>query len=122
VGSDCKIIVPALWERFVIHFAAPGKLKDRIIAIPDTGMNIQLGGTVLKAIPAHFRHSEGNFQFYDLSSQILFSGDMGASLNVESASQPVDDFDSHIGNMENLQHGKFPSSLYVKQQSLPLLG
>jgi flavorubredoxin len=75
VGSDCKIIVPAIWERFVTHFAAPGKLKDRNIAIPDSGMNIQLGDTVLKAIPAHFLHSEGNFQFYDpVSKKIFFWG------------------------------------------------
>ena len=109
LGSDCKVIVPVLWERFVTHFAAPGKLKDRIIGIPDTGMNIQLGDTILKAIPAHFLHSEGNFQFYDPVSKILFSGDMGASLVVDNMEQPVEDFDLHICKIEDF-HRRYMSS------------
>ncbi|MDD2817086.1 MAG: MBL fold metallo-hydrolase [Thiotrichaceae bacterium] len=99
VGSDCKIVVPALWERFVPHFATPGKVKERIIGIPDRGMDIFLGKCSLKAIPAHFLHSEGNFQFYDPISKILFSGDLGASMVSSKESVPVDDFDSHIHSM-----------------------
>lgn len=110
VGSDCKVIVPAIWERFVTHFAAPGKLKDRIIGIPDTGMNIQIGNTILKAIPAHFLHSEGNFQFYDPVSKILFSGDLGASIEPPNKiEQPVEDFEIHIRNIEDF-HRRYMSS------------
>ncbi len=101
IGSDCKIIVPAIWERFIPHFAPPGKFQDRIIGIPDKGMDIPLGKTILKAIPAHFLHSEGNFQFYDSVSKILFSGDMGASIVHSHAEQPVKNFDLHIPNMES---------------------
>lgn len=109
VGSDCKIVVPALWERFITHLAAPGKLKERTIGIPDQGMNIQLGHTILQAIPAHFLHSEGNFQFYDPISKILFSGDMGASLVDSSTEKPVEDFDTHIRYMEGF-HRRYMSS------------
>jgi flavorubredoxin len=110
VGSDCQIIVPALWERFVTHFAAPGKLKNRIIGIPDQGMDIKLGNTILKAIPAHFLHSEGNFHFYDPISKILFSGDMGASMgDYHKIEQPVSDFDAHISRMEKF-HRRYMSS------------
>jgi flavorubredoxin len=97
VGSDCKVIVPELWKRFVSHFVAPGKLNDRIIGIPEKGMDIPLGNMALKAIPAHFLHSEGNFQFYDSISKILFSGDMGGSLGLsDKFEQPVTDFAAHL--------------------------
>lgn len=80
VGTDCKVVVPALWERFIPHFTRPGKLKGRVVSIPDEGTNLALGNIQLKAIPAHFLHAEGNFQFYDPISKILFSGDLGANL------------------------------------------
>jgi flavorubredoxin len=62
------------------HFTTGKDYTHRIIGIPDEGMNIPLGQSKIKAVPAHFMHSEGNFQFYDPVSKILFSGDMGASL------------------------------------------
>lgn len=101
VGSDCQVIVPALWERFIPHFASPGKIKNRLIAIPEHGMEIQLGDAIIKAIPAHFLHSEGNFQFYDPISKILFSGDMAASEVDVKDDYAVKNFSSHVGKMEN---------------------
>lgn len=59
---------------------------------------LPLGKTQLFALPAHFLHSEGNFQFYDPISKILFSGDMGASL-LGDADVRVEDFDAHIPTM-----------------------
>jgi len=51
-------------------------------------------------LPAHFMHSEGNFQFYDPVSRILFSGDMGASLvDHTQAAEPVRNFDDHVVTM-----------------------
>lgn len=101
VGSECKVIVPTLWERFIPHFSSPGKIKNRLIGIPEQGMDIQLGNNALKAIPAHFLHSEGNFQFYDPVSKILFSGDLCSSvLEVSEQHPPVENFESHIHHME----------------------
>ena len=80
VGTNARMVVPALWERFIPHFTRPGKLKGRVIGIPDEGIDLELGNIQLKALPAHFLHAEGNFQFYDPVSKILFSGDMGANL------------------------------------------
>lgn len=80
VGTRAKVVVPELWERFIPHFTRPGKLQGRVITMPDRGTNLQLGNINLKALPAHFMHAEGNFQFYDPKSKILFSGDMGANL------------------------------------------
>jgi flavorubredoxin len=104
VETDGKIVVPTLWKRFMSHYVTPGQFNHRIIGIPDQGMILQLGQTRLKIIPAHFLHSEGNFQCYDPISKILFSGDMGASLFLrysEKVDQPVEDFDNHIANMES---------------------
>jgi len=109
VGSDCKVMVPALWEHFITHFATAGKLKDRVIGIPDKGMNIPLGRTVLKAIPAHFLHSEGNFQFYDPISKILFTGDLAASIVPSKADCPVENFESHLFYMESF-HRRYMAS------------
>lgn len=110
VGSECKIIVPELWRRFIPHFAPASSIKSRILGIPDKGMDIHLGEAVLKALPAHFLHSEGNFQFYDPVAKVLFSGDMGASLVHVNVSKPVtDNFSAHIGSMEGF-HKRYMNS------------
>lgn len=101
IHTDCKVAISALWARFVPHFCSPGNTIGRILSIPDEGMNFPLGDCVLKAIPAHFMHSEGNFQFYDPVSKILFSGDMGASIvSHTDADTPVTDFNAHLKYME----------------------
>ncbi len=101
VGTDCKVVAPGIWERFLPHFCNAGNTEGRIIGIPDRGVKIMLGNTPIIALPAHFLHSEGNFQFYDVTSKILFSGDLGASLVTHAeAAKPVTDFNKHIPNME----------------------
>lgn len=100
IGTECKVVAPSVWERFLPHFCGVGNTDNRIIGIPDRGMDIQLGNSIIKAIPAHFLHSEGNFQFYDVTSKILFSGDLGASLvTADLASEPVTNFESHLSAM-----------------------
>jgi flavorubredoxin len=100
--TDAKIVISKLWERFLPHLA-PGFMKQkgegRIVSIPDQGMNLILGNTIIKALPAHFLHSVGNFHFYDPISKILFSGDVGASLTEEEHSRPVQDFEKHVAKM-----------------------
>lgn len=100
VGSSAKIVVPELWARFIPHFAAPGRTDGRLITVPDRGMNLPFGESHIKCIPAHFLHSEGNFQFYDPVSRILFSGDVGASTGEANLERPVEDFEAHLPTME----------------------
>lgn len=102
--TRAKVICSKLWARFLPHLTANYlainhgiSTYDRIIALPDRGETFALGRSKLKAIPAHFLHSVGNFQLYDPLSKILFSGDMGASL-VDDAN-PVSDFMNHVPNM-----------------------
>lgn len=112
--TKAKVICSRLWARFLPHLTANYlavshgiSTYDRIIALPDRGQSIPLGNSQLKAVPAHFLHSVGNFQLYDPVSKILFSGDMGASL-VEDA-QPVSDFAAHLQSMEGF-HRRYMAS------------
>lgn len=101
VASHCKVMISSLWTRFVPHFTTGKDVSDRIVGIPDPGMLIPLGQCKVAALPAHFMHAEGNFQFYDPVAKILFSGDLGASIvNSAKAAEPVTDFDSHIQYMD----------------------
>ena len=111
VGTSCKVVVPELWERFIPHFTRPGKLTGRVIAIPDKGTNLQLGNIHLKALPAHFMHAEGNFQFYDPKSKILFSGDMGANLvdDVDDLDKPTKRLKDILPTMEGF-HKRYMNS------------
>jgi flavorubredoxin len=89
-ATQAKIYISTVWERFVPHFCKPGKTTGRVVGIPDAGLRIRIGRHDLIALPAHFLHAEGNFQFYDPVSRILFSGDLGVSmLSGQQAAKPV---------------------------------
>ncbi len=110
VGTDAKVVVPELWQRFIPHFTRPGKISGRLITMPDQGMNLQLGSISLKALPAHFLHAEGNFQFYDPISKILFSGDMGANLSPDAdLNTPVTDFSQVLPYLDGF-HKRYMNS------------
>lgn len=96
--TDADAYVSSLWTRFVPHFGFDHLVADRLKPIPDEGMVFDLEGAKLLVLPAHFLHSEGNFQIYDPTSKILYSGDLGASLGVNYTA--VTDFDMHVGYME----------------------
>jgi len=100
VATPCKVMISKLWARFVPHFTTGKDYTSRIVGIPDGGMLMPLGESRIKAVPAHFLHSEGNFQFYDPLAKILFTGDLGASLvDHEAAAQPVRNFEEHLPTM-----------------------
>lgn len=100
--TDATIACSKLWGRFVPHsvphYVDTGR-QDRYLLIPDEGADLTLGDTVIRALPAHFLHSVGNFQFYDPLSKILFSGDLGASMVDEFTAVTGRDFDAHIPTM-----------------------
>jgi len=113
--TEAQVVVSKLWSRFLPHLVPNYlnqemglSLEERIIGLPDEGDAIRLGDSRIIAVPAHFLHSVGNFQFYDQTSKILFSGDMGASL-VDDASKPVEDFEAHINNMKGF-HQRYMTS------------
>ena len=105
VYTEAKVVASKLWARFLPHLNSAfmsermkGNWLDRLVELPDHGQVITLGQSSIIAVPAHFLHSVGNFQFYDPISKILFSGDMGASL-LGDADVRVEDFDAHIPTM-----------------------
>lgn len=100
--TQAKIIVPKVWERFMEHLvprSVRAQGEDRIVAIPDGGADVPLGSTAIKVLPAHFLHSVGNFHFYDPVSKILFSGDVGASMEQPGDGEVVEDFARHAEKM-----------------------
>jgi flavorubredoxin len=100
-ATQAKIYISTVWERFVPHFCKPGKTTGRVVGIPDAGMRIHVGRNDLIALPAHFLHAEGNFQFYDPVSRILFSGDMGVSmLSGADSARPVSSLAPLLPKME----------------------
>ena len=101
-GSQTRLLISRVWSRFVPHLCPQGKTEGRVIAVPDEGTLLPLGKTTFQLLPAHFLHSEGNLQFYDPTSRILFSGDMGASLVAPSqAGTAVTDFKLHVQHMRS---------------------
>lgn len=112
--TKARVICSKLWARFLPHLTASYLAMshgistfDRIIALPDRGVSFTLGRCQLKAVPAHFLHSVGNFQLYDPTSKILFSGDMGASLVPDAT--PVKNFAAHVPEMEGF-HRRYMAS------------
>jgi flavorubredoxin len=100
-ATQAQVYISRVWERFIPHFCKPGKTSGRIVAIPDPGQRIRVGRHDLLALPAHFLHAEGNFQFWDPVSRILFSGDLGVSLvSGKLAQQPVTDLATLKPSME----------------------
>ncbi len=99
--TRAQVICSKLRARFLPHLTANYlalsrgiNTFDRVIALPDRGQFFALAHCTLKAVPAHFLHSVGNFQLHDPLTRILFSGDMGASMLEDSG--PVTDFAAHV--------------------------
>lgn len=114
-STQATLYISRLWERFAPHFCKPGKTVGRIVGIPDPGMRIRLGRGELVALPAHFMHSEGNFQFWDPVSRILFSGDLGVSLGTSSdAAKPITSLGSALHRMEPFHRRYMVSSKVLR--------
>lgn len=111
-NPQIKCHISWLWTSFVPHF---GGNNDTFVSIPDGGADIMVGGQRLKAIPAHYLHSSGNFHVYDPKAKILFTGDVGAALLPPGdESLFVEDFDRHIRHAEGF-HRRWMGSERAKR-------
>lgn len=137
-STQAPVYISQVWERFIPHFCKPGKTAGRIIGIPDAGTRIRVGRSDVVALPAHFLHAEGNFQFYDPASQILFSGDLGVSMiGGQAAKEPVTRLARLLPSMERFHKrymvsnkvlrlwadmvSRLPISMIVPQHGAPLM-
>lgn len=105
--TDATAWVSALWTRFVPHFGVDRFVVPRLKPIADEGMWLSLGSSDLLVLPAHFLHSPGNFQVYDPISKVLYSGDLGASVDEEEVF--VSDWDTHAAKMRGF-HRRYMAS------------
>ncbi len=96
--TDAEAYISGLWIRFVAHFGIDRFVEARLKGVPDEGMELEIGGSKLLLLGAHFLHSPGNLQVYDTVSRILYSGDLGASLG--QPYREVPDFQRHIPFIE----------------------
>lgn len=110
--TEADAYISSLWIRFVPHFGFDHLVADRLKPIPDHGMTLDLNGARLLILPAHFLHSEGNFQLYDPAAKILYSGDLGASLGAEYVK--VTDFDDHLQYMTGFHQRYMASNIALK--------
>ncbi len=110
--TEATALLSRLWMRFITHFGVDEIVMDRIQAVPDEGMTLDLEGCQLLILPAHFMHSPGNFQVYDPVSRILYSGDLGASLG--QTYTIVENFDDHVQYMEGFHRRYIASGKTLK--------
>ncbi|MEM3204243.1 MAG: MBL fold metallo-hydrolase [Saccharolobus sp.] len=118
-APDAKVFVSALWERFLPHLGFE-KLTS-IYDIQDDGTEIKLRNSIIKAIPAHFMHSPGNFHYYDVKSKVYFSGDLGAAVFPQGKWYLfVENFDEHAKYMEGF-HRRYIASTKAIQHWLKIV-
>lgn len=107
VLDNARLHCSWIWEGFIRHF---GMNKIEYVPIADGGGSLRVGDIDLQFIPAHYLHSSGNFHVYDPKAKILFSGDVGASLEAPCGPMEVDDFDLHIPRMIKFHQRWMPSN------------
>jgi flavorubredoxin len=103
-----NIYLSWLWSGFVAHFGS--EYVKNFVNLPDEGQILEMGNHKFEFVPAHFCHSSGNFHFFDHTSRILFSGDMGAALLPNNYPLFVEDFKKHIKYMEKFHQRWMPSN------------
>lgn len=113
IKPDLKVMLPRIWFGFMMHF---GGTRETYDLLPDDGGVIQLNGLALQAVSAHFMHSSGNFNLYDPTAKILFTGDTGAALIPHGEEYLfVEDFDKHIQYIEAFHKRWFGSNEHKNQ-------
>jgi len=112
-NPQMRCYVSWLWGSFIPHF---GGTAETFVTMPDEGADISLDGLLLKAVPAHYLHSSGNFHLYDKVAKVLFSGDVGAALLPPGQDGLfVENFDAHIRHAEGF-HKRWMGSNEAKRR------
>ncbi len=111
---NVTVYISQLWVRFLPHLGV--LTTQQIKPLPDEGAEIPLGKTTLKAVPAHFLHSPGNFNLYDPVVKVLFSGDIGAAIYPKGVWYLfVENFEKHIPLIQPFHKRYLPCSKAVQK-------
>ncbi len=114
--TDAVIAVSELWVRFIPNFLMADLKEERVMGIPDAGVELEFGNASLQLVPAHFLHSPGNFHVFDKTSGILFTGDLGASIGPERENiTSREEFERHIAYMSGFHKRYIPHSSACKR-------
>jgi len=96
---NAVVYVSRLWTRFLPHLGVSKGVE--IVEVPDSGAEIEVGKSRLRAIPAHYLHSPGNFTLYDPVVRVLYSADIGAAIFPRGVWYLfVENFEEHAKLME----------------------
>jgi flavorubredoxin len=99
--TQAPVYVSRIWLRFLPHYGI--RELGRFFPVPDEGKTCEFAPEfILRLVPAHFLHSEGQINVYDPVSRILFTGDIGAAMLPDQVEYEfVDDFAAHIPYIES---------------------
>jgi flavorubredoxin len=110
INSSIKIISSSRTNVLLPYY---GKSDYEFYNIGDTNSFIFESGRELKFIEAPFLHFPGAFTTLDLTSNMLFSGDIWAALDIDW-NLIVDDFDEHIAFMNLFHIDYMPSNVATR--------
>ena len=105
---NANIYMSWLWSSFIAHFGS--EYTTNFVLLPDEGMQFEWEEKKFEFVPAHYCHSSGNFNFFDHTSKILFTGDLGAALVPPNQPIFVENFENHIPYMEKFHQRWMPSN------------
>lgn len=112
VCTEAKLYVSWLWDSFISYYGK--EHKPRFMPIPDEGLKLSLPNKKqdLEIIPAHYCHSAGNFSVYDPNAKILFSGDIGGTIepSLDFDNMFVKDITTYLHAAESFHTRWFPSN------------
>ncbi len=103
-----EVLISEIWADSVTHLDA----SANVTPIPDAGMDLTVGNDLaLRALPAHYLYSPGNFHLYDPAAHMLFSGEVGTAKIPRSEwnGYVVDDFAHHMDYMLAFHQRWMPS-------------
>ncbi len=120
--TNAKIYISGLWLRFIPHFGIVD--NSRISSIENLGGRLKISqNRELVMVPSHFLHSTGCYSFFDETSGILFTGDIGAAV-FKPGNQYlfVEDFNEHIKICEGFHKRYMSSNKVIKKWISKLSG
>ena len=113
--TGARVYISELWIRFIPHFGIID--QKRIVPIESLPGRLELSPNhSIKLIPSHFLHSTGAYSFFDETSGVLFTADIGAAVFPPDGQYLfVDDFESHLSLIEGFHKRYMTSNKVIRK-------